>query len=87
MEKILSKRYTEEEVGEMIEEYKCKFGGDNIWEKQGKHKYIVVKRALVEYDSEEGQLSIGGEIDTALTMYRILQVRKDVRKEREEKNQ
>ena len=83
MEKILSKRYAEEEIDEMVEEYKCKFGGGNNWEKHGRSKYIVVQRALVEYDSEEGQLSIGGDVNTALTMFRILQVKKEVKQERD----
>ena len=83
MDTIRTRRYSEEEIDDMIEEYKCKFGGEEKWKYAGNRKFIAVKGAVVEFNREDGELSLGGNNNTALTMSRILQVKHEVKKERE----
>ena len=80
---IQSKRYPEDEVDEMIEEYKAKFGGEEKWKYAGNHKFIAVKGAAVEFNTAQGELFISGNMNTGITMMRILQIKQECKKERE----
>ena len=84
MDTLQTKRYTEGEIDDMIEEYKAKFGGNQEWKHAGqKAKFIAVKGTAVEYNLEEGQLYLRGNMGTAMTMKRILQVKREAKEERE----
>ena len=84
MDTLQTKRYTEGEIDDMIEEYKAKFGGNQEWKHAGQRaKFIAVKGTAVEYNREEGRLYLRGNMDTAVTMKRILQVKREVKEERE----
>ena len=82
MEVITSKRYTEDEIEELIREYTSRFGGENIWEKDGRYKYTLVRGARVIYDYHDKQLSIYGDMGTARTMFQILQIKREIKDER-----
>ena len=78
-----SNRYPEDEVDEMIEEYKAKFGGTENWRFAGARKFIAVKGAAVEFDRANGMLYIRNNMNIGVTMMRILQVKQECKKERE----
>ena len=82
-----SNRYPEEEVDEMIEEYKAKFGGAENWRFSGERKFIAVKGAAVEFDRAGKVLYIRWNMNTGVTTMRILQVKKDCKKGKELINQ
>ena len=77
MEVIKSKRYTEDEIEELIREYTSRFGGENIWEKDGRYKNMLVRGARVIYDYHDKQLSIYGDMGTARMMFQILQIKRE----------
>ena len=83
METIQSKKYSEDEVDDMIEEYKAKFGGQEKWKHVGETKFVAVKGTAVEFNRVQGQLFLSGNMNTASTMMSILEVKKLVKKERE----
>ena len=83
MDRIHSTRFSEKEVDDMIEDYQARFGGEEKWKRVGDQKFIAVKGAPVEYNTASGDLSIYQNLETGLAMLRILEVKQEIRREKE----